>query len=298
MKSLFRILIALFIGQNFAYSQEDTKRNQSFPVLQFNYYNFSPAAIEKPNNAGKIKISELQLRLQAPIELKKDKSYLLQRLEYNYMNPTFRENKGFPKIQNNELHAIAYSIGLMQSIGNGWKITGIIAPTLASDFKASISLEDFVLQSTLILGKQVSPIFEYGFGVSYNTRFGEPLVMPVFLLNYQKEKWKIKAILPTLFESYYHFNKSKLGILIQVHGNAFSFHKSIESNYNLNKLYRSRINIGPSFESKLYKHLYINTSAGLSFRNKIISIDTESDNKLDLSTDNKFFFNVGFSIKY
>lgn len=302
MKALKKLCIALVLfGINSSIAQKETntiyERLEKFPVFSIDYFNHANSDLEIDSGEGEIKMNELIATFQFASELKEEKTYLLNKIQYTLFN--YEADFEIDALDSEkDFHAIEYTLGIVHKLPKDWKVIASVTPMLSSDFEESISSDDFLMQANALAIKRSGPNFEYGFGLTYTTKFGDPLLLPVLRMTYKKNNWTTLVSLPSYVSQYYNFNeKTKVGLKAAVYGNAFNatFDGNIY-NSDVNRVVYSRITVGPEFQVKLFRDLYLNASSGVSLRNILEVQDTDLNTIGDFDIDNKFFLNVGLKI--
>ncbi|TLX73512.1 hypothetical protein E9993_15490 [Labilibacter sediminis] len=238
-------------------------------------------------------MSEFNTSFQLAYKLKEKKLYLFNKIllgQFNFSNE-FNDTK-----MDERFSSVAISTGLIVALKNRWKLISVVTPTLASDFEKKVSSDDFLTQASVIAAKRTSPFCEYGFGLALTTRFGRELLIPLATLTYKKNNWTTLMILPAYLSQYYEINNTKIGLKMSIFGNLYNLSNPPNDNIEMDKLGYSRITIGPDISTKLFGNFYLNFNAGLAVRNKLESINTNKQVEMELSTKEKFFFNIGISL--
>ncbi|NQX86205.1 MAG: hypothetical protein HRT67_09930 [Flavobacteriaceae bacterium] len=300
IKYTLGILITLYACNIcLAQQKQDTlyQRLDKVPVFGLSYFNYGNSDFESPIGTGEAKMQEMGAMFQYIKQLKNKKWLLANKLLYTYFK--YDAKSAFNGFDINEnFHSISYSLGVIRILPKRWKLIVLLSPTLASDFQESLSRNDLISQGSIIATKRASPYFEYGFGLTYTTRFGNPTVLPLVNLTYKKGDWHTKAVLPAYITHYYVFNENtKLGFRVAAYGNLYN--ATIENNstaFELNRVGYSRINIGPDFQTKLFRDFYMNLGAGISTRNVLEIQDDDLNTIIDVDVDEKFFFNIGVKL--
>ena len=297
MKAGFIIIFLFFPIVTF--SQEETiadsskfERLTKFQVVSLGHLNYSASDLN--GNAGEIQISEYAAKLNFAIKIKEKKTFLLNRINLNLLE--YKYNNEFTNI-NNRLYALSYNIGILQVLKNRWMMVGMINPTLASDLKQSVSTEDFILQSTLLFRKRASRYLEYGLGLSFNTRFGRELLVPLVSFDYKKGNWSTSNVLPGYISGFYHFKKSKIGLSADIYGNVYNpSSQNLAPELEVDKTSYTRITVGPKYLFNFYKDFYCDVSFGVCMYNRLEAFDRNSAHEVDLTTKEKFFFRIALDI--
>jgi len=301
MNKILIIALSLVFNITSTTAQEEIQKQQKklkpleeFTFANISYTNYGESEFVKQGHSGKVSFSEMKVSLSYLKLLKNKKTALINSVEFTNLKPTFSEGINISTISRN-FYSAAYNLAMVNPLGTkGWSYALGVKPTLASDFKEKLSSEDFILQVIAIFSKRANENFKYGFGVSYNTRFGKRQIMPILQLIYKKNKWEMNTYFPAYISKFYHFKTSKLGLTISVNGNNYNFKNNLAlTGLDLDKLIYSRINIGPEYEIKLMKKIKLNLSGGITVANKLDWIDGGGDSELDLSPENKVFFKTG-----
>ena len=303
MKSIL-LLMTLIVGYSLsAQTISDTIKTDTtafprmgkFPVLSLGYTSYSPSSFEYGNTEADIAMSEFNGVLQYSIKLKDKKTYLLNRFHFNLFQIT-QDNILRTSIISSNYYSFTVGLGIIQVLKNRWKIIGTLNPTYASDGHNPLSMDDMILQASLLASKRKTPNFEYGFGLVSTTRFGNRLVTPVVSWTYSKNEWISTALLPVNATVAYQLKKVDLGIRYTAFGNVYNSKYSDNTDLELDKLGYSRLNIGPDILINIYKSFYLNINSGITIRNRLQSFTSGGKQELDLATQNKLFFNVSLKV--
>ncbi|MFC5048500.1 DUF6268 family outer membrane beta-barrel protein [Aquimarina hainanensis] len=270
------------------------ERSQKDPMEEFyigtvSYTHFGESSFEEKQYEGKVGFSEVLVDLKFPYVLKNKKTIIINGVEFTNLKPNFSNEADASSSVSRNFYSVAYYLALNNRIGKQWSYSIGLKPAFASDFQSGISSDDFMLRGTALVSKQVSRSFKYGFGVSYNTRFGRRMVIPLVQLVYKKGHWGTYAYLPAYISQFYHLKNGKVGLSIIANGNNYNFYDDTGAGLNLDKLNYTRVNIGPEYETKIGGKLKINVSGGITVANKLEWTDSDSETALDLSPENKYF---------
>lgn len=118
-------------------------------------------------------------------------------MDFNYDNETIDDPNRIERI-----HEIKSVIIIRHPISSKWSILGIAMPTLATDFKKSLSFDDLILDGILGVSKKFGTAsnLEIGFGVHALHSFGETLITPGISIDYRStnNKWLAQFYWPRL----------------------------------------------------------------------------------------------------
>lgn len=298
MKLHVVLLLSLLGGA--AMAQEhltDTARLRplvKFPLATVEYFYYPTLNFDTEVGEAQTTVSELRTSFQAAFPLKAQKTYLLNRVQYSLLQYEADVTSQALRIEDT-YHTIQYTIGLLQILPKRWRLVFNVSPTLASDFRAPLSSNDFILQLSALALKRANKNVQYGFGLAYTTRFGDPLFLPLIQLTYKKNNWLTSVVLPAYVAQYYEFNESsRLGLKTAVYGNFYNVNANRDGS-TIDRVAYSRVTIGPEYRLRLLDNLYVTTAAGVTVGNLLRIENDPPDEKLELNADSRFFFNVGLS---
>ncbi len=142
----------------------------------------------------------------------------------------------------------------------------------------------------------MNEFWEFGFGLSLNTRFGNEQLLPLLYYYRKKDKWETNVFIPSYIQQFYALEKGKIGISLAIDGNNYNFENTVIPNLDLDKLSYSRVNIGPMYEFKLWGDIYTNIQGGVTIMNKQSWNDQFKEEVLDLAPEDKLFFRIGLKM--
>jgi len=298
MRTRFLILFAvfLFIKKNSnAQSENDYKPLLKFPLVTINQTFYSNTNFDSDQNNVGAKLSEQRGAFLFPIRTKNN-TIIINGLEFTNLRTEYWKSNIIENTQRN-FSSIAYCLGLVKPIGNkNWKGVLFLKPTLASDFKEKLSEDDFILQSSLLAIKRINQYSEFGIGLSFNTRFGQEMFIPMFHYVRKKHNWETYTVLPIYASQFFCFNKSKIGVSYHLNGNFYNFHNTITSDRDLDKLSYTRMNIGPEFEQVLFNKISANIKTGVSVGKELKWINKAGLEELDLSPKYCYFITLSLKV--
>ena len=162
--------------------------------------------LKLPIKKERLKLMKWSGHIQYIAPLKEKKLYLLNKIHYSYFKyDTKLESTALSNKE--DFHSIAYTVGIIKILPRRWQLIANLTPTIASDFKESLSSDDLVIQTSILAMKRSGIHFEYGFGLSHTTRFGNAFIVPIVNLTYKKNKWETLMVIPAYFEQNYLFSK-------------------------------------------------------------------------------------------
>jgi hypothetical protein len=185
---------------------------------------------------------------------------------------------------------------------NYWilRIRGDFNGDYNSDFLRSQYLKFSI---TPLWGRKVNEDFTYALGLSFNYRFGSPLILPVVSFNKNlNEKWDIESALPAFVKFRYKNNQSLNWInAVELDGASYKIStlNSVFPTANNIHLHRSDIKYSTKIEKKIYKWIWCATEVGLN-QNLTYNVTNSNQSRKNILLENTinpgFFFNFSLFI--
>ncbi len=296
-QTLCSLLFCLvFFSVNAQETVKEYERLALFTAASVQYIQYTTNRFESELVQGEITTSELKAYAQYPWEFE-DKGFTwLNGIDFTLLSPSVIEENNDVDITRN-FYAISYNMGFIQEVGKkNWSVMAFLKPTLASDFQTDFSGEDFIFQVAGFTTKRVNEFWEFGFGASLNTRFGNEQLLPLLYYFRKKGKWETDFFFPSHLRQFYCFENSKIGLSGAIDGNNYNFENTVIPNLDLDKLSYSRVNIGPVYEFKIFRDVYANVQGGVTIMNRQTWNDQLKNQVLDMTPEDKLFFII--SLKY
>jgi len=267
-------------------------RLTKFTAVSANYIQYTTNSFESEILNGEITTSEFKMTAQYPL-IFEDKGFtFVNGLDFILLSPRVIEETNTVDIKRN-FYTIAYNMGLIKEIGKkNWSVMAFLKPTLASDFHEEFSSQDFIFQVAGFTTKRVNEFWEFGFGLSVNTRFGDEQLLPLLYFFRKKNQWETNMFFPSHAQQFYCFEKSKIGISLAIDGNNYNFDNTVIPNLDLDKLSYSRVNIGPMYEFQLVGEIYANVQGGVTIMNRQSWNDQFDETILDFAPEDKLFARI------
>jgi hypothetical protein len=224
--------------------------------------------------------------------------------EYHFENLDENVNPFYRSLEDKALNSIGASFTFIKPTKSKryWVLN--VKADLNGDYDnlTNASLVDFLKFSiSPALGWKVNENFSYALGVSYNYRFGSPLIIPVVALNKNfNDKWGVEALLPLLVRSRY------------IHNSGLNWQNTLEvvgASYKLNNLgetlvqfdnihlHRSAIQLTSKIEKRIVGWLWASTEVGYH-ENLTYNVTNSSRSTKDIIFENKLSsqFLINFSL--
>jgi hypothetical protein len=280
------IIIISFIFLNNGYSQD-------FKLAGIHYVNYPKSEIKDVSRNQETSFQEFGAFVNFPKKLKNDKTTLINSFGYGFVEATMYN---FTQPQTNEyeikLQEFYYQLMLLHKWNEKWSLLVNLKPTLASDFEAKLSSDDFIFQGAVTVTRKLSSTFKIGGGLAYSARLGSPRLIPLVNLQYKKNRHEINALFPINAKYTYSLlpsNKLELGVKYNLNGGNFNVYSEDNS---IDKINYSRVNFGVLANYQLTKILRFEAFGGLSAGRKYSLIDTD-DTTYDFDSVSAPFFSVG-----
>jgi len=271
---------------------------QDIKLAGVEYFNYPKAAVKDVSGNGEISFQEFGAYVNFPKALKNNKTVIVNGLNYGLVSATLLDNDAAVDYERT-FHRISYDFMVIHRLQNDWTVTGRLAPTLASDFKESLSWDDYIMQGSLIAVKRLNPHTSIGGGLVYTTNLGTPLPLPGFQMRYNKDRHHLLIFLPAVIDYGYQLdaaNKWKIGFRTGLNGANFNVSAEQDNiGMEMDRLKYFRANLGPVINYKITKMIQIEAFGGLSaLRN--YRFEDKQDNEYKYDSEVSGFFNIGIAI--
>ncbi|MEO9804507.1 MAG: DUF6268 family outer membrane beta-barrel protein [Reichenbachiella sp.] len=266
---------------------------QDLKLFEIGYAYYPESKIKEATAGQEIIYRELQATLKVPVVFNDKKTILINALSYGLVHPKATNTQ--LSSAEGRLHYIGYSLTAIQRLGEKWRLVATITPAISSNLKGSLSKDDFLLLSNLMVGKQVSQAFSWSAGLAYTTRFGEPIIIPIADFRYKKNNFKLNATVPYKIEALLSNKQNNLeyGLRFSIRGSQFNLDTTASNPIDVIRF--SRMNFGPKFTYRVKDPISLFLFSGMSInrRHQLIS---DSIGDIDFGTENGFFINAGLFI--
>ncbi len=294
------VLILLLFGMKELYSQKKTDtisypRLSKFTIASINQYQYSNSDLKSSYLNRGVKINEFRASAQIAIPFNKGKSYIFNGWDYIKVN-SLADKLTPEEFYHNQYKSITCNLGIINNFKNYWSLLFIISPSIASDFKESLSNDDFTLGISAMASKRYNEFFEYGIGFSFNTRFKYEMYLPLLSLKYKKGRHELSALLPLQLSAFYCFKYYKIGFEGRLFENYYNADNDLATNINMDKFGFSKVNFGPKIQVQLYHALHFNVATGITVFNELTSLNKRGARTEITAAKNKLFYNFGLSV--
>lgn len=272
---------------------------QDFELIKIQSAYYMPQTVEKSSIDGQIGFYEWGAQIAIPHIFKKSKkTILIHSLAYSNLSVN-AEAKLLPQMgeSKSEYHTISYNFGLVQTLNSNWLLVVNFIPTLASDIKENLSGDDLLYQANGLVIKTKNKKLMYGFGMSYTTRLGRQLFIPLGLMKYNTRKLDFNLVLPNKLDFMFKTPKNILsfGLKAGLNGGVFNNTTDFQSVSNvIDKVGYRRLVIGPAITLRLRNTININLIGGMALGRRLELVDINND-VIDRTPQAGPFFSVGLS---
>ena len=251
--------------------------------------------------------SHIEAKLKIPIV---NKSYLTILTgvkytfeEFHFENLNENSNPFYRSFEDRALKSIGANLTIIKPTKSKkfWVLRASANVNGDYDNNSSGNLSDYLKYSiSPALGWKVNEHFSYALGMSYNYRFGSPLILPVIAINKNfNDKWGIEAILPLIIKSRYIHNTGLNWLnTIEIEGASYKLNNIDESgllHYNNIHLHRSALQFTTRIEKRIAGWLWVASEAGFQ-KNLTSNITNSNRAKKEIIFENTLKSNVLFNI--
>lgn len=207
-------------------------------------------------------------------------------MDFNYDNNSIEDPNRIERI-----HEIKSVIIIRHPISSKWGILGIAMPTLAADFKKSVSFDDLILDGILGVSRKfgAESNLEIGFGVHALYSFGETLITPGISIDYRStnNKWLAQFYWPRLNVLYNVSPNTQVGLAGSIDWTRFNL-KNYKG-YNgkeVDYAQFSSIHGGLQVHQRLIGGIWLQAQAGMGLLNRYELFDGNQKTVNDFSISN------------
>jgi hypothetical protein len=273
----------------------NTMNAQDFKLAGIKYANYQKSQIKNDSETQKILFQEFGAFINFPKRLKNNKSVLVNGFGYGFVEASFDNDLVQFRESDKKLQQFYYQLMLLHQLNEEWNIVLNLNPSLASDFEAKLSADDFIFQGVVVATRKLSSSFKLGGGLAYSARLGSPRLIPVVNLQYKKTRYEINALLPIKAKYTYSLlpsDKLDFGLKYNLNGANFNVY-SIDN--NIDKINYSRANFGVVAQYQLTNMLRLEAFGGLSAGRTYSIIDSDNTT-YDFDSESAPFFNIGIAL--
>ncbi|WP_130857965.1 DUF6268 family outer membrane beta-barrel protein [Olivibacter jilunii] len=271
---------------------------QDLKLAGVEYFSYPKAGIKDADGNTKIGFREFGAYVNFPKVLKNNKTIIVNGLSYGFVEANLFDADSGNDFER-DFHRISYNFIAIHQLQNNWTLTARLSPTLASDFKESLSWDDYIMQGSLMAVKRLNPYTSIGGGFVYTTNLGTPLPLPGFQMRYEKGRQHLLIFLPAVIDYGYQLdaaNKWKIGLRTGLNG--ANFNVSTSDNYigsEPDRLKYFRANVGPVVNYKITNVIQLEAFGGLSAMRKY-RFEDHQGNESKYDSERSSFINIGIAI--
>ncbi|KFF17788.1 DUF6268 family outer membrane beta-barrel protein [Chryseobacterium sp. JM1] len=225
------------------------------------------------------------------------KTSVFSNLNYRMMDFNYDRNSIQDANRIERIHEIKSVIIIKHPLSEKWSILGIAMPTIASDFKKSVSFDDLILDGIIGLSKKFGreSNLEVGLGVHVLHSFGETLVTPGISIDYQStdKKWLAQFYWPRLNVLYSLSPNTQIGLAGSIDWTRFNLKNY--KDYHLKEVdyaQFSTIHGGLQVHQRLVGGIWLQAQAGMGLLNRYELFDTHQKTVNDFSASNMAYGKV------
>lgn len=268
---------------------------QDFKLANFKYANYPSSEIKNDSGSQEISFQEFGVFINFPKQLKNHKTILVNGFGYGFVEASLDNDLVQFRESDKKLQQFYYQLMLLHQLNEEWNIVLNLNPTLASDFRAKLSSDDFIFQGAITATRKFNTKFKLGGGLAYSARLGSPQFIPLVNLHYKNNKHEINALLPIKAKYTYSLlpsDKLDFGVKYNLSGANFNVH-SIDN--NIDKINYSRANFGVVTQYQLTNMLRLEAFGGLSAGRTYGIIDSDNTT-YDFDSESAPFFSIGIAL--
>jgi hypothetical protein len=200
----------------------------------------------------------------------------------NYKKLNFEFDKGFDPTQNHlsQIEEFKSVVVVRRAFGQRWGGFGVLIPTIASDFKAPLNHDDFIMDAIFGVSRKFGERsnLEISIGPHVLYYFGKFLITPGVAVDYKTKQWTAQFFWPRLNVLRNFGNNRQLGIAGSID---WTLHNVKDyTNHQGQKIAFAQFSAmhgGVQFNQRLFDNFWIQLQGGVSFLNKYTLLNAQHD---------------------
>lgn len=245
---------------------------------------------ESSLSGNKFQLNTYDAWLPVP-PFKMGRTSIFSNLNYRLMDFKYDNNSIDDPNRIERIHEIKSVIIIRHPITSRWSVLAIAMPTLAADFKKSVSVDDLILDGILGISKKFGSAsnLEIGFGVHALHSFGETLITPGISIDYRStnNKWLAQFYWPRLNVLYSVSANTQIGLAGSIDWTRFNL-KNYQgySGEEVDYAQFSTIHGGLQVHQRLIGGIWLQAQAGMGLLNRYELFNANQKTVNDFSISN------------
>lgn len=218
-------------------------------------------------------------------------------VDYGLSNFNYDEHINLPK-DLNSFHSFTLQLGVFQTLKKNWDLSAMFMPTLNTNFKHSIVVDDILWTGGIFVSKYFEKKYPstLTFGVGNFPYGGRPAILPFVSYEIEIKKFVFNFGFPDTEITYYNNERSSINASLLFAGNSFYFG---QEDGNLlagqsDKIDFSSIIAGVGYDYLISENFGIYLRAGYEFSRTYQLLSPENETVISFDLGNTLNINVGF----
>lgn len=251
---------------------------------------FSDLPSESGFKGNKFKYTTYDAWLPLP-PLHIGKTLILSNINYRLMDFNIDKTTSQNIYQLDKIHEVKAVVVVRHPIAPRWSLLGIIIPTVASDFKSSLSSEDLIVDGIYGVAKKFGKQknLEIGLGVHAMYSFQQILITPGVSIDYKSNngKWVGQFYWPRLNVAYNLSKNTQVGIAGSIDWTKYNLKDYTDfQGKKIDYAQFSSIHAGLQFNQRIYKNFWVQLQGGVGLFNSYKLFNANHDTIRNFSIDN------------
>ncbi len=271
---------------------------QNFELAGFKFATYPKTSVQDLSSDVKFSFLEYNAFINIPTQLKNKKTVLINGIDYVWVQSSIHDVPDQFANEGGELfHALSYLLEVKHDFREKWSILGTLQPTLSGDFESEINEETFIFLGAALGKYRINEFWSIGAGAAYTMRFGEPTVLPLLLIDYNKGRHRVNSTLPAKFSYTVSLgNKEgiRIGLLYMTNGGQFQMSNTEVYNASeIEKLSYSRANVSVNLTYRIINIIELSAGMGVSNRRQYRLFDNSGNiNNFDLNQSSFLYLGI------
>ncbi len=244
-----------------------------------------------------------EIEVNFPLKLAKKEHYLVNGLSYANVMVNYNTPYGFETSELDRFHILTYTLGYTFPLNERWRFTAQISPSLASNFAAGASFDDFAMNGSIILIRTLTAPKKNRLtvGLAYNQTSGIPIPLP--FITYYKEitpNLSYTVGVPiTKMKYFYGARKQSLEGFVRLAG----FFSNLSNPITINEQQARQINlsavvVGIGYDYYIGKRLNLFVKTGYLLRSQLRLEENARTEVFNFDLSNIYYARGGFKFNF
>jgi hypothetical protein len=299
------VLIVILGTGHAAPAQPPEERPPSTDVMTVQFEVYPSALVSDPapgtfEEVLESTVNTARFAIRFPVVLSPPRTVFLGGLQYAFLRFDHRNwvSDDAPYVPQ-EFHGLRLDLSLRQRLSERWSMAADLEPGLASDFQ-DVTVDHVNVNGDLLFRRQFSPALAAGLGAAYLHDFGEPLVLPLFQVNWTPvgKDYTVEILLPRRLAVWWQYRPTvRLGLVGGVQGNRYRIGEELPLGEDAILAF-SMGTLGPAVDVDMGRGAsHFTAAAGFAFARRFELQDEDGEALRTLDLETGLFLGAGLTFR-